>query len=254
MEKKVLRDNLFAKYFEVENGIEAIDLVNRLKFIPELWKELHHMCERNIKYFDSFSTLDIFKLVEYNNKKYLIIKLRMFRYVIIDIEKRENITEEQFNKEFNEEFFINNFNEVKSKKNRNMFSLYSLYIFDGNIEELLDFYIENKSTFDLPTWLYYRIEIGNAWTYFSIDFANASAQLGFQTPNQFLYEQLFLKYDLTASSLQDAQEKIGKERMQEMFDRIKTIQIPIEVIPPELYQQYLNHSITGNYKLEKSQK
>lgn len=106
--------------------------------------------------------------------------------------------------------------------------------------------------FNLPTKIHYRLKIGKAWTYFHIDFVNATAQMGFQTPDQFLYEQLFLNYDLTAFGSQDSQERIGIERMQEMFERIKDLKIPIEAIPVELYQQYLNHSNVINNKLEKT--
>jgi len=42
--------------------------------------------------------------------------------------------------------------------------------------------------------------------------------------------------------MQDAQNKIGLEKMQEMFERIKDIKIPKEVIPYDLYQQFLIQS------------
>lgn len=72
MEKEILRNQLFDKYFEVKNGIPVVDLVDTLSFIPELWKKLHILCENNIKHFDSFSNLEKFKLTDYKEKKYLI--------------------------------------------------------------------------------------------------------------------------------------------------------------------------------------
>lgn len=93
--------------------------------------------------------------------------------------------------------------------------------------------------FCLSTNVHYRLEVDEAWTYFHIDFANAEAQMGFQTKDQYLYEQLFLRYDLTPSRMQDTQNKIGIGKMQEMFDRIKNLKIPKEVIPNDLYQQFL---------------
>ena len=71
----------------------------------------------------------------------------------------------------------------------------------------------------------------------SIDLANGTAQLGFQTPYQFLYEQLFLKSDLTPSRMQDAISKIGMDKMREMFSRVKDIQLPEAVIPTIYYEQ-----------------
>lgn len=251
MDKITLRKELFEKYFEEENGVLATDLIDKLSFIPETWKKLHVLCERNVKYFDSYSSLEKLKMVEHHQKKYLILKLRMFNYIIIDIEKTKNITEEQFRNEFDENFFINNFDEINTQDNSNMFRLYNINNYNGNIQELIDFYVENQTILSLPTKLKYNLMIGNAWTYFCIDFVNAKAQIGFQTPDQFLYEHLFLKYDLTPCGMQDAQEKIGIERMKEMFERIKKIKISKEVIPNELYQQFLIQCNIKNNKLEK---
>ena len=111
--------------------------------------------------------------------------------------------------------------------------------------------MENRNLLELSTELHYRLDIDEAWTFFFIDFANAEAQMGFQTPDQFLYEQLFLKYDLTPLRMQDAQEKIGITRMQEMFEKIKDLKIPIEVIPKDLYQQFLKQCNTRKHILKK---
>lgn len=239
MEKAILRNMLFEKYFEVDDGILATDLVDKLSFIPQLWNKLHVLCESNIQYFDSLSTLEKIKIIEHKNRNYLILKLRMFNYVIIDIEKMENITEKQFVAEFDEVFFTDHFNEVKFDDHRKLFALYHVNNFNGDIKELLDFYLENQEVLCLSTKLRYHLEIDQAWTYFYIDFANAAAQMGFQTKDQFLYEQLFLRYDLSPSNAQDAQDRIGRDDMQKMFERIMSLKIPKEVIPEDLYQQFL---------------
>lgn len=244
MEKAELRDKLFSKYFDIEDGVLATDLVDSLSFIPELWKKLHILCENNVKYFDAWSTLEKIQVLNCKQKKYLILKSRMFQYVIIDIGKKENITEEEFRQEFDENFFVDNFDEVKSKDNKTLFNLYHVNKYDGDVQELIDFYMENQNLLKLSTELHYRLNIGEAWTFFFIDFANAEVQMGFQTPDQFLYEQLFLGYNLTPLRSQDAQERIGVSRMQEMFEKIKDLKIPIEVIPNDLYQQFLNQCNT----------
>ena len=231
MEKTELRNQLFNKYFDIEDGVLATDLVDKLSFIPELWKKLHILCENNIQDFDAWSTLEKFKVLNYKQKKYLILKLRMFQYVIIDIEKMENITEEEFNEK--------------------LFNLYYINKYNGDVQKLIDFYMENRNLLELSTELHYRLDIDEAWTFFFIDFANAEAQMGFQTLDQFLYEHLFLKYDLTPLRMQDAQEKIGVTRMQEMFEKIKDLKIPIEVIPKDLYQQFLKQCNTRKHILKK---
>ncbi len=251
MDKDLLRNQLFEKYFEIEDGILAIDLVDKLSFITEVWKELHILCQNNIKCFDQYSTLYGAKLLEHNQKKYIILRLCMLRYAIIDIELMRNITKEQFSKDFDEKFFVNNFDEVFEEGYNSFPRLYSLNEYNGNIQELLNVYYKNQDILNLSTHLYYKIEIGNAWTYFGINFANSKALLGFQTPDQFLYEQLFLNYDLTPSGMQDANFKIGLERMKEMFMKIREIRIPKEVIPKDLYEQFLMQCDTKNHKLEK---
>lgn len=250
-DKDLLRNRLFEKYFEIEDGILAMDLVEKLSFIPDVWKELVILCKNNIRHFGPYSTLYGAKVLEHNQKKYLILRLCSLRYVIIDIELTKNITKEQFSQDFDENFFINNFAEVSEEGYNSFPRLYSLYEYNGNIQELLNVYYKNQDILNLSTDLYYKIEIGHAWTYFRINFANSNALLGFQTPDQFLYEQLFLNYDLTPSGMQDALFKIGIERVKEMFMKIKEIRIPKETIPKDLYEQFLIQCNAKSYKLEK---
>ena len=237
-DKEELRNKLFTKYFEVEEGLNATELVDKLSFIPEVWNKLHTLCENNIEYFDKYSSIDDIKLLNHNEKKYLILKLNIYRYIIIDIERKESITEEQFRNNFDENFFVSNFNARKRVDNDSL-KFYDIEKYDGNIEELLDFYTENEQVLNLSKKIHYVLKVDNAWTYFHIDFVNASGQLSFETKDQFLYEQLYLRYDLTPSKMQDAKNKIGLEKMQEMFQKIKEIKIPQEVIPSDLYKEYL---------------
>ncbi len=240
MEKDILRNQLFEKYFEVTDGILATDLVDKLAFIPEVWGKLHDLCRKNMRYFDAFSTLEKFRKLEYHERKYLILKLQILKYTIVDIEKMETLTKEQLRKEFNSDFFVKNFDEIETKdSDGNLSRAYSAINYEGDLQELIEFYNQNQTVLNLPSELCYRLNIGDAWTYFYIDFVNASAQIGFQTRDQFLYEQLFLRYNLTASRMQDVQDRIGIERMQEMFEKIRKIKIPKEVISEKLYEQYL---------------
>jgi len=253
MEKSLLRDMLFQKYFECVDGILVSDLLDKLSYIPETWKKLHLLCQNKIKHFHSFSALYACKLVEYNKKKYLILKIRCWNYVIIDIERRENITEEEFINDFNEDFFVKYFDERKEDDESLYSVLYNISKYNGDIEELLNFYIENQNVLCLSSELSYKFRIDNAVTSFYVDFANARANMIFQTPDQFLYEHLFLNYDLTPSSMQDAIEKMGIEKMYEIFDKIKDIRIPEECIPNDLYLEYLNQcNISANKKRYKN--
>ena len=255
MDKELLRDALFQKYFQIEDGILISDFLDKLSFIPKTWQELHTLCEKNIRYFDSFSSLETCKILKHNKKKYFIIKLGMWNYVIIDIEKMENVEQSMFVKEFDEKFFVNNFQEQKEDDDSIYSSLYQIEKYEGDIQKLVNFYIQNQNILQLSTDLYYKLKLENAWTWLYINFINANLQIGFQTPDHSLYEQLFLRYDLTPYKMQDAQQKMGIEKMQEIFAKIKYIKIPIESIPNDLYQEYLkqcnkdiNKTIIKKYK------
>ena len=237
MDKVKLRDNLFQKYFDVQDGVLVSDLTNKLSFIPDTWNKLHVLCQKNIKHFDRFCSLEKFKMIEHNNKKYLILKLRMWRYVIIDLDMMENISLDEFYSLFDEEFFVDNFGEVKD----NLFDMYYVQKYNGDIQELVNFYIENECVFNLSSEIYCRFNIDNAWTWLFIDFVNAQIQMGFQTCDQLLYEQLFLNYDLTPYGMQDAKNKMGMDKMIEFFSKVNGISLPLENIPLDLYEVFLNY-------------
>ena len=62
---------------------------------------------------------------------------------------------------------------------------------------------------------------------------------------------MFLNSDLTPFSLQDATEKIGKEKMLEMFERIKEIKIPKEIIPSQILDVISKSFVSGNEETPK---
>ena len=117
--------------------------------------------------------------------------------------------------------------------------LYDIKKYDGNIEELLDFYMENEQALNLSKKIDYISKVDNAWIYFHIDFVNEKGQFGFDAKDQFSYEHLDLRCDFRASKMQNAKNKVDIEKMKEMFQKIKEIKIPQEVIPTDLYKEYL---------------
>ena len=242
MEKDTLRNRLFESYFDETEGIIASNLVDKLSFIPQTWSKLHTLCQKNIEHFGIWSNLESFKMLEHNKKKYLILKLHLWNYVIIDLEDKKCLSRKQLQEEFTEDFFIENFNEEKIDTDFHFSRFYFTRTYYGDVQELIDFYIKNEATFNLPTRLSHRLGTKDAWTYFVIDFANAKGYMGFETPNQFLYEHLFLNYDLTASGMQDSQETIGIDKSIEMFKRIPSIKIPKGKIPEKLLIEYQKRS------------
>lgn len=229
MSKEELRDLLFQKYFD--DGVSVRDLNDKLSFIPETYDKLRVLCEKNLMYFDSFSMIEKFKLVD----KYLVLKMKMWGYVVIDIENMSNISESEFSNLYHSGFFQKYFNE----KDTVNFLFYVLEEYMGDISELYNFYFENKEVFELDGSLRYRYEIDGAWTWLFVDYINRAVQLGFQTHDQYLYEQLFFNYDLIPCGMQDAHNKMGINKMYEIFSRIGDIRVPVECIPENLYECYL---------------
>jgi hypothetical protein len=249
--KRGLREELFQKYFEQTDGILAIDFIHRLSFIEESWKQLHRLCEKNIEYFHFMSSLEKIKLIQHKNREYLILKLGLWSYVIIDLEKKESISQTDFLTLFDEDFFVTHFDEEKEEKG--VFEkFYLVQEYKGDVEELYDFYLKQKHIFELSPCINYSCSIGEANTSFTIDFANARVYLGFQTPDQFLYENLNFTFDLVPWNMQDFIPKIGLEQCMDVMKRIKEIQIPKERIPSDLYEQYLIESKKEAYQLKKT--
>lgn len=255
MKKTELRNKLFDKYFENNDGILATELLERLSFISDTRKHLHKLCLKNIKQFHPFSKLFKIGIFEINKSNYMILQMGNGMYTIINLNTGQNISKEELRDNFDEDFFINNFNDVKLDYDMPFYELYFIHKYNGDINELVSYYNENKDVLSLTTELTYRFNIDETFTYFYIDFANARAQLSFETKDQYLYEQLFLNYDLTPANWQDAHAKIGVDRMKEMFKEIKNIKLPKEVIPIDLLEEYLKSTSKkqkeNNYSLVK---
>lgn len=250
--KRKLREELFQKYFEQTDGILAIDVIHKLSFIEEAWKEIHRLCERNTERFHFMSSLEKIKHMQHKNREYLILKLGLWNYVIIDLEKKESISQTDFLTLFDEDFFVTHFDETKEEDEGVFEKFYLVQEYTGNVEELYDFYLKQKHIFELSPCINYSCHIGEANTSFTIDFANARVYLGFQTPDLFLYENLNFTFDLIPWNMQDSINKMGLEQCMDVMKRIKEIQIPKEAISSDLYGQYLIESKKDAYQLKKT--
>lgn len=229
-----LRNELFEKYFEVKDGINLSDLLRVINFITSVWKKISELLNKNIEDYDTYNRLETIKQINHKGKNYLIIKFLFWEYLIIDIDHNKVLDRDDVKKIFEEDFFINHFFEKPLNFSEHFSNVYSFLNYEGDIHELITLYIKLCDYLSLPTYIYYPLNIGDAWTYIGISTINGNIQLGFQTIDQFLYEQVFFNNDLTPYSMQDAHNKIGKEKMNEIFFRIKDIIIPLSVIPEEI--------------------
>ena len=233
-----LRNQLFEKYFEVQDGIELSKLMQAIKPITNTWKQLFELLKQNVEDFDIFDNIEIIRQIENQGNQYLMIKFRIWKYLILDLKTKQILNKDEVVSLFSVDFFIEHFAEVATKK-KNYTVFYHFFEYSGNIYDLIDFYMQEQKTLNLPNKVSYRINIGKAYTYLSVNLTNGYVQLRFQTPSQSLYEFLHLDADLMPWGMQDAQSRIGVEKMNEMFERIKSVKIPITCIPDELYQALL---------------
>lgn len=232
--KEELRNKLFNKYFEVEDGVNVIDLINSIQIITDTWKHLHELLENKLEDFDNYTRITRIENIEYKNNNYLVIETEPFDFLIVDLKRRKVLSNNEKLSIFEEEFFSNKLSvDMKYKK------LFYFLTYQGDIEELIKFYNANRQFLSIPNYIHSKLMVEDAWTYLSIDLANSKVQLGFETKDQMLYEHLFLNIDLSPSKMQDAASKMGRKKMFEIFGQVREIKIPIEQIPEEIYRIYL---------------
>lgn len=144
--KEKLRNALFEKYFEVkDNYIKFKDLMNKMIPITDSWQYLSNILVENSKDFDNYRKLEMLKEINYNRKDYLIIKKMFWKYLIIDLNEKRALLEEEIIDEFNEEIFINNFKEEKESEGFNYYpEMYEFLEYSGDIDSLLELYNEKK--------------------------------------------------------------------------------------------------------------
>lgn len=234
--KTELRNNLFEKYFEVEDGILLSELVKSTSEITSTWDYLHKILEKSIKDYDHWSRLEDIKEIEYKNKKYLIIKIMMQKYIVIDLDTEKILSVEEIFNTLEQQLFIENFNEKKIDEK--MYNRFYWFLSGKNEKTIIDYYNKNKKILNYPTKIFYKIKTGDVYTFLSINL-NDGVQLSFQGKDQILYETLFINLDLTPSWMQDTKDRISIEKMREMFDRIPNIKIPKEYIPKEYFEDGL---------------
>ncbi len=232
---KELRDNLFSEYFKDSTGIRLEDLMKSLKNVINVWRKAHKILEENVEYFDDSSIIKL-KAVNIKGKKFLVIKERVLNYLIIDLDNNTVLNKEEALLYFKENYLIENFGEVKSGSKDKFEALFSCLKYRGDIGKLIDFYVENAQILNAPSNITYRVKYHDGYSFLSIHLSDGGNVLAFRTYDQRLYEHLFFNNDLEPLGIQDAGQKMGYDKMKEMFSKIKDIRVPINLIPESLRQ------------------
>ena len=242
MNKSKLRDELFNKYFENEEGVKLSDLVQILSPLTETGKHIKKILHENVQGFCPFSTIYAIKSIEHDNNHYLMIRSGAFNYIVVDLTEKKVMDKNSIKEMFDEESFISLIvydQESAEDIRNNGLNTVRFLPSKKDISKLVDFYFANKGILESYQNICYRINIENARTQININLLNDDIQLSFETPDQFLYEQIFFRGDLTPSGLQDAHDKIGKERMLEIIDKVKDIRIPSCLVPTIVFENNL---------------
>lgn len=226
LKKLELRETLFAKYFEEEpNRIKLSDLKEQILYIAEIYEKLNNLLKETIEDYGWLSSIETVKFVIIQNTNFLIIKIRVGKYLIVDIKNKHVLTEKEITAHFNKRFFEENFEEEKD------WNTYHFLACKDKIDAVINFCLENKELLETSSTILCEFNIKDAWTYLYIWPSKRMVQLGFGASNQFLYEQLFFNIDLTPLRMQDAVTKIGAKKVEEIFSKMEEIRIPVQSIP-----------------------
>ncbi len=230
--KVKLRDALFSKYFlNGEDRVAILQVLEQLQPTIKMWESLDALLKKTIKNYEWFDGIEMVRFISYQKIDYLVIKLRMFKYFIVDTKKKKVLTKEDVASLFTEDFFVTNFKERKLKSKSQYLVMYYFFECKQNLEELVAFCEANQKYLEMPNSIYCRFEIDEAWTYLDINMSTKEIQLGFQTPDQTLYDFLHFGIDLTPWGMQDAEDRMGLEKMREICEKVKEIKIPKSCIP-----------------------
>lgn len=229
-----LRDKLFAEFFKSQDGIRLENLMHSLKSVIDIWQRLHFILEENVEGFDKHYSVQKLKAVTIKGKHFLVVKETVLTYLIIDLDNNVVLNEVEALKFFQEKFLIENFNERKSGSRESFKKMFTCLDSKGDISKLIDFYVENEQVLNAASDIMYRVKLADAYAFLSIHLSDGGNLLAFRTPDQRLYEHLFFNNDLEPLCLQDAGQKMGYPKMQEIFSRIKDIRVPISLIPESL--------------------
>lgn len=239
MEKDELRTILFEQYFKSNNSINIKELLNNTTYITDMYKEFFLILDKNIEDYDIYDKVDIIKEIEHNNKRYLIIKVSVLQYIIIDLYNYNTLNLENVKKYFKEEFFITNFREVNGIK----IDRYHILESNKSLLPIINYYFNNKDLFNIKPKIFYKVSYMDAISCIRINLIDENIQLEFLTKDQYLYEQLYFNIDLTPSIMQDSIKKIGINKTNEIFNRIKDINIPLSCIPKGIRPNNINKLI-----------
>lgn len=213
MKKTLIKEVLLKKYFEVKEGIELEEFLEKIEETRNVWQEFHHILRNQIKYFYKQEIVKGIKTIVRENQSYLFIRLHAWDYLLINIETKQVVNKEKAKTLFNQAFFIENFSEEEQK-----------YLFLNtcqNPEVIVNFYLENENILKQLPYFFYSIGNVEANSYMYVDFVEKNSHIGFFADKEGLKEQFFWEI----------------QPNKELEDKIMKIKIPYDLIPKEMLEE-----------------
>lgn len=209
----ILKETLFEKYREINEGMELEKFMEKIEAIRNIWQEFHHKLRNTIPYFYKQEQVKDLKKVEKDHSIYLIIRLHAWDYLIIDLQTKKAVEKKVAQLIFEDTFFVETFKEIPKEKN---------YIFinkGDKTETLVDYYLQYEDILKGTTFIDYKVCLGEIQSCFYFDLIRNRSFFKVYDKKQGIKEQ----YDL--------------EKNQELIQYLKSIKIPSNLLPEEISQE-----------------
>ena len=221
-----LQSEVFKNTFTMNiDGISLKDTIVNLSDRINIWKNFYKLLGDVLDPIDkTFNVMNV-KTINYKDGKYLFIKISLWYYVVIDLDNKKTISEEESKQLFDEKLFKDNFLETEG--------LMDYYSFDQLSDEVaskvIDYYIEyeevltDKKSIRIPI-----LDTEEVFGYLIIYFDKDEVLLGINGKKEGRCNYIFLNKDLKvygASNLTGNKDEVAR-----FFDGSKDILIPNGII------------------------
>ena len=215
------------------NSGDVLNIAGVVKLVEEaniIWKDFYDLLIEYIndglldrKYISIMSS----RVVEYNNREFIIIKDNFLFYSIIDVEKRKTISK------ISEEFYNKNLYEERDGEID--FTKIDLFdIDDAGIDKVIDVVKENSDVLGKTSFSYNLRDFKGNRIFISFKISDASIIVGMQSIDGDI-NYIFIDKNLLPVGMSNPTGNI--EEIKEMCLSIEKIEIPKNVIPEYLYQK-----------------
>lgn len=216
-----------------EEYITLEELLKKLEPISKIWADLKNIlikdCNNKFCFWKSIK-----KIKTLDN--YIIIKIGLWEYIIIDSLNKKSLTDEECKTIFDEQFFLTHFNEPETE---NKFS--DMYYFENagtqeTINSLIKYIDIYQDLLMQENSIYYSINYLNSRVDINIKFAKLETTLGFATfknfeNNSYPSNVNYLFFNKSAEITGASNSTNNHESLLAMGKRAPKIRIPLSVIP-----------------------